>query len=73
MRLATRVQRLARGSGCPMCGTDRARFVINTASAKRGWEATTAEYERCLACGRRVLSWFTIAVDHVEVASKVGD
>jgi len=65
MRLATRINRLARGTGCPVCSTYGARFVIRTDGVKLRPGAPTVEYGRCPACGQRVLVWFTIAIDRV--------
>jgi len=68
MRLTTRVNRLARGTGCSLCGTGPMRFVIRTDGVKLVPNEPTAEYRSCPACGRRVLVWFTIAIDRVEGA-----
>lgn len=73
MKLATRVQRLARGRGCPLCGTGVGQLTISTNMEKQEPGAKTAEYERCRMCGRQVLVWFTIAIDRAEATVNAGD
>lgn len=72
MRLTARVQRLARDTGCRVCGTGATQFTICTDGERLKLGAKTAEYKRCPACGRRMLVWFTIAIDRIERESDAG-
>lgn len=72
MRLTTRIARLTRGAGCLLCGTGAVQFTIRTDGSKRGPGEPAAEYRPCPACGRRVLVWFTIAIDRVEARDDAG-